>query len=181
MSAGDVPAYVGLGSNLGDRAANLARALDLLAATPGVRIVAVSDLHETPPWGYTQQPAFLNAAARLATTLGPRQLLLALKAVERRVGREETFRWGPRVVDLDLLLYSDLRLARRGLEVPHPRLIERAFVLVPLRDVYPEYRGPDGTPIDALIARLDTSGIRRLPATRLWRAAGRVGGPRITG
>lgn len=162
MARDEHVAYVGLGSNLGNRAGHLARALELLRAAPGVRVGAVSALYETPPWGYTRQPAFLNAVARLATPLGPRQLLLALKSIERQVGREETFRWGPRVVDLDLLLYDDLRLRRRGLEVPHPGMLERAFVLVPLRDVYPDFRSPDGVSLDGLISRVGTAGVRRL-------------------
>ena len=168
MARDEHVAYVGLGSNLGNRAGHLARALELLRGAPGIRVEAISALYETPPWGYTRQPAFLNAVARLATDLGPRQLLLAFKSVEQQVGREETFRWGPRVVDLDLLLYDGLRLRRRGLEVPHPGMLERAFVLVPLRDVYPDFRSPDGVPLDGLISRVGTSGIRRL-ADGVWR------------
>lgn len=155
-------AYVGLGANLGDRAGNIRRALALLDGAPGVRVDAVSALYETPPWGFTEQPAFLNAAARLETDLGPLQLLIALKAFETSVGREVTFHWGPRVIDLDLLLYDDQRISRRGLEVPHPGMLGRAFVLVPLRDVFPDFRAPDGRAIDTLLAGLDTAGVRRV-------------------
>jgi 2-amino-4-hydroxy-6-hydroxymethyldihydropteridine diphosphokinase len=155
-------AYIGIGANVGDRAGSIRRALALLDGAPGIRVTAVSALYETPPWGYIEQPAFLNAAARLATDLGPLQLLLALKSFEVQVGREVTFRWGPRVIDLDLLLYDDERVSRPGLEVPHPGLLGRGFVLVPLRDVHPDFHAPDGSTIEALIGRLDVSGIRRI-------------------
>mgnify|MGYP005849201515 CR=1 FL=1 len=164
MAESEQTAYVGLGSNLGDRVGHLAGALRLLRSSPGIRVADLSPVYETEPWGYTQQPPFLNAVAKLATVLGPRQLLLALKSIEGKMGREQTFRWGPRVVDLDLLLYGDVHLSRRGLELPHPGLLERAFVLVPLRDVHPDFRGPDGTPVGALISRLGAAGIRRFSA-----------------
>ena len=157
-----VRAHVGLGSNLGDRRANVGRALDLLAGAPGVAVAAVSALYETPPWGFREQAPFLNAVAALDTSLGPRQLLVVLKSFEARIGRRPTFRWGPRVVDLDLLLYGDLALSRRGLTLPHPAMLERAFVLIPLADVYPEFRSPDGRSLDSLIAALDLAGIRRI-------------------
>lgn len=159
MTASHV-AYLGLGSNLGDRLGQIRRALTFLADAPGISVEAVSRVYETEPWGYAEQPAFLNAAARIGTTLGPLQLLLALKCAERQVGRERTFRWGPRAIDLDLLIYDDVRVDRRGLKVPHPGLTERAFVLVPLRDVYPDFRDSGGATIDELIARLQPSGIR---------------------
>ena len=157
-------AYIGIGANVGDRAASIRRALALLDGAPGIQVSEVSALYETPPWGYAEQPAFLNAAARLATALGPLQLLLALKSIEVQVGREITFRWGPRVIDLDLLLYDDRRISRPGLEVPHPGLLERGFVLVPLRDVCPGFRAPDGSTIDALIERVDAAEVRRVGA-----------------
>jgi 2-amino-4-hydroxy-6-hydroxymethyldihydropteridine diphosphokinase len=155
-------AYVGIGANVGDRVGSIRRALALLDEAPGIRVDGVSALYETPPWGYLEQPAFLNAAARLATDLGPLQVLLALKSFEVVIGREVTFHWGPRVIDLDLLLYDDERVSRRGLEVPHPGLLGRGFVLVPLRDVYPNFRAPDGSTIEALLSRLDVSEIRRV-------------------
>ena len=130
-------AYVGLGSNLGDRAQTLRAALDRLAATPGVEVVAVSSLRETDPVGpVTDQPRFLNGAAALETTLSPRRLLEVLLEVEADFGRPRSgLPGGPRTLDLDLLLYGDERVNEAGLQVPHPRLHERPFVLEPLQEL----------------------------------------------
>src|SRR5437879_4241330 len=123
-------AFVGLGANLGDREATIRRAVQLLGAAPGVRIVGVSTLRETDPVGYLDQPRFLNGAAELDTTLAARELLDALLAVERALGRERSGpRFGPRTIDLDLLLYGHERIDEPGLRVPHPRLHERPFAL----------------------------------------------------
>jgi 2-amino-4-hydroxy-6-hydroxymethyldihydropteridine diphosphokinase len=132
-----VRAYVGLGSNLGDREHTLRAALERLAAAPGVEVVAVSFLRETDPVGpVTDQPRFLNGAAALETSLGPRRLLELLLEVEAEFGRtRDGPPGGPRTLDLDLLLYGDERLNERGLQVPHPRLHERLFVLEPLREL----------------------------------------------
>lgn len=133
-------AYIGLGSNLGDREATLRRALELLGEAPGVEVVAVSSFHETEPWGFAEQPRFLNGAAALETTLSPRDLLGLLLDVERRLGRARDGggpRYGPRTVDLDLLVHGDLVVAEPGLEVPHPRLRERRFALEPLAELAP--------------------------------------------
>ncbi len=148
-------AYLGLGSNLGDRAANLAAAVAALAEA-GVRIRRRSPLYETMPVGVPDQPWFLNAVAEGETTLGPHPLLAAAKAVERAVGRTPGPRWGPRVVDVDILLYDDLQIAdaERWLVVPHPELWRRLFVLAPLRDLRPDLRGPDGVPIGAHVDAL---------------------------
>jgi len=132
-------AYVGVGANLGDREATIRAAL---AALPGV--VAVSALRETDPVGIVEQPLFLNGAAALETELAARELLETLLAVERELGRERGERWGPRTIDLDLLLYGDETIDVPGLEVPHPRLAERAFVLEPLLELDPSLRLPDG-------------------------------------
>lgn len=156
-SAAPVIAYIGLGSNQGDRAAALRRAIGALAALPGVSVDAVSSFYETDPWGNTNQPRFYNAVARISTTLGPRQLLVALKWIERRQGRKPGVRWGQRVIDLDLLLYGDQHVSRTGLEIPHRHMHERAFVLVPLREVFPEYRPPDGRSLSALLDDLDAA------------------------
>lgn len=155
-------ALVGLGSNIGDRRASLARAVSLLRGAPNVRVAAVSALYETPPWGYTAQAPFLNAVVAVDTTLGPRQLLVALKSFEAQVGRRRTFRWGPRVIDLDVLTYDDLTLDRRGLSLPHRAIPDRAFVLIPLADLHPGYRAPDGRSLPELLAALDLGGIRRI-------------------
>jgi 2-amino-4-hydroxy-6-hydroxymethyldihydropteridine diphosphokinase len=148
-------AYIGLGANLGDRRAALDAALAALGARPGVEVVAVSRVRETDPWGLVEQPPFLNAAAALDTTLGPRGLLDALLAVERDLGRtRDGPRWGPRTIDLDLLLYGDEQIDEPGLTVPHPRLTERLFVLEPLNDLDPALIVPGAGDLDGLLARL---------------------------
>ena len=145
-------AYVGLGANLGDRESTIRRALVLLGGRPGVEIVLVSRLRETAPVGFLDQPAFLNGAAMLETTLEPLSLLEQLLAVEFELGRERgAKRNGPRTIDLDLLVYGDDVVDQPGLTVPHPRLHERAFALEPLTDLDPTLRIPGrGTVADAL-------------------------------
>ena len=130
------------------------RALARVAAMPGVHAADVSSFFESAPWGFTAQPAFINAVVRVQTSLGPVQLFLALGQIEKELGRTSTFRWGPREIDLDLLLYGDREIKRRGLIVPHPSMHERAFVLAPLRELYPEYRSPAGLTIDEVLASL---------------------------
>jgi 2-amino-4-hydroxy-6-hydroxymethyldihydropteridine diphosphokinase len=139
-------AYVGLGSNLGEREALIRRAAELIGA------VRLSELRETEPWGYEHQPRFLNAAAEIETELPPRRLLDHLLDIERRLGRERVGpKWGPRTIDLDLLLYGDETIDEPGLVVPHPRLLERRFALEPLADLAPWLKIPgDGTVQDAL-------------------------------
>jgi 2-amino-4-hydroxy-6-hydroxymethyldihydropteridine diphosphokinase len=141
-----VRAYVGLGSNLGEREATLRQALEALGSTEGIEVVAVSSFRETDPVGVVDQPRFVNAAATLETSLPPRELLERLLDVERAAGRDRGTeeRWGPRTVDLDLLLYEDETIDEPGLEVPHPRLAERAFVLEPLLELDPGLQLPDG-------------------------------------
>ena len=146
-------AYVGLGANVGNRRENLDRAVELLAAEPGVRVLALSSVRETAPVGYVDQPRFLNAACALDTGLGPRELLERLLAIERALGRERTEpRFGPRTIDLDLLLYGNETLDEPGLTVPHPRLAERLFVLEPLLELAPDLVLPDGRAIRDLVA-----------------------------
>ncbi|MGH3010941.1 MAG: 2-amino-4-hydroxy-6-hydroxymethyldihydropteridine diphosphokinase [Gaiellaceae bacterium] len=150
-------AYVGLGANLGDREATIRRALELLNAEGGIELVAVSTLRETDPVGYADQPPFLNGAALVDTELAPRELLERLLAVERELGRTraESPRYGPRTIDLDLLLYGDLSVDEPGLAVPHPRLAERRFALEPLHELDPELRLPDGRAVrDLLFSQL---------------------------
>ena len=139
-------AYVGLGSNLGDRGATLLAALEALRNSPAVEVVAVSTFRETDPVGVVDQPRFVNAVAALETSLAPRELLVRLLQVERELGRDRAReeRWGPRTVDLDLLLYGDDVIDEPGLTVPHPRLAERAFVVVPLLELAPDLTLPDG-------------------------------------
>jgi 2-amino-4-hydroxy-6-hydroxymethyldihydropteridine diphosphokinase len=147
-------AYVGLGSNLGDREETLRNAIELLGREPGFALRAVSTLRETDPVGVTEQPRFLNAVAELETAVPPRELLDRLLAIERELGRERTEkrRWGPRVIDLDLLLYGDDVIDEEGLRVPHPRLAERRFVLEPLEELDPDLSLPDGRRIKDLLA-----------------------------
>lgn len=132
-------AYVGLGSNLGDRAATLSRAVELLGREPGIEVVAVSAFRETDPVGYLDQPPFLNGAAAVETSLAPGEVLDVLLAVERKLGRTRLGpRYGPRTVDLDLLLVEGEVVDEPGLTIPHPRLHERAFALEPLAELDPE-------------------------------------------
>lgn len=138
-------AYIGLGSNLGDRAGNLQTALSELAQMPTINITQVSSLYETAPVGVTEQPEFVNAVAALETTLTPLELLGVFLHLENKIGRVRTVRWGPRVIDLDLLLYGSERIALPELTVPHPRLHERAFVLVPLAEIAPNLALPGET------------------------------------
>ncbi len=150
-------AYVGLGANLGDREASIRRAVELLAAEPGIEVVAVSSLRETDPVGYLDQPAFLNGAAAVDTDLSARVLLDRLLAVEHVLGRArgDGPRFGPRTIDLDLLLYGAEVVDEPGLTVPHPRLAERRFALEPLCELDPELSLPDGRGLRELLgARL---------------------------
>ncbi|WP_309122851.1 2-amino-4-hydroxy-6-hydroxymethyldihydropteridine diphosphokinase [Paenibacillus sp.] len=128
-------AYLGLGSNIGDRDVLLAQAIERLNGHPSIRVTDVSALYETDPVGYEDQPPFLNMACRIETSLAPEALLASTLTIERELGRERTVRWGPRTIDIDLLLYDNTTLNTKDLTVPHPRLMERAFVLVPLLDI----------------------------------------------
>jgi 2-amino-4-hydroxy-6-hydroxymethyldihydropteridine diphosphokinase len=141
-----VRAFVGLGSNLGDRVATFRRVVEVLGEGPGIEVVAVSTLRETDPVGYEDQPRFLNGAAALEVDLTPRALLDELLAIERELGRDRSQeeRWGPRTIDLDLLLYGEETVDEPGLTVPHPRLAEREFVLEPLYELDPDLTLPDG-------------------------------------
>jgi 2-amino-4-hydroxy-6-hydroxymethyldihydropteridine diphosphokinase len=148
-------AYIGLGSNLGDREAMLKRALDELAARQGIRVVRVSSTRETSPVGLLDQPNFLNAAAEIETTLSPRAVLDQLLDVERALGRTRTGpRFGPRTIDLDLLLYGDSVVDEPGLTVPHPRLHERRFALEPLAELDPAIPVPARGTVATLLAGL---------------------------
>jgi 2-amino-4-hydroxy-6-hydroxymethyldihydropteridine diphosphokinase len=147
-------AFVGLGSNLGDRESTLRRALELLGTR--TRVVATSSLRETEPWGLEEQPTFLNAAAELETDLAPRELLIVLLDVERSLGRSRAGpRWGPRTIDLDLLVYADEEIDEPGLTVPHPHLHERRFVLEPLAELDPGLVVPGRGRVSDLLAKLD--------------------------
>ncbi|QYK49922.1 MAG: 2-amino-4-hydroxy-6-hydroxymethyldihydropteridine diphosphokinase [Anaerolineales bacterium] len=155
--------YLGLGSNRGDRLANLQAAIAALA--PTVRVLRQSAVYETEPWGYAEQARFLNMALEAETELAPAELLQHIKQVEQQVGRVASFRYGPREIDIDILLYGnfqiDLSEAEADLKIPHPRLAERAFVLVPLAELAPELPVPghDHT-VSELLAAQDASGVQ---------------------
>jgi 2-amino-4-hydroxy-6-hydroxymethyldihydropteridine diphosphokinase len=152
-----IRAYVGLGANLGDREAMLRSAIEQLAAEPEIGVVAVSSFRDTDPVGITDQPRFVNAAAAIDTNLPARELLDRLLGVERRLGRtREGPRFGPRTIDLDLLLYGDEQIDEPGLEVPHPRLHERLFALEPLADLDPDLVLPGRGPLADVIAGLQS-------------------------
>jgi 2-amino-4-hydroxy-6-hydroxymethyldihydropteridine diphosphokinase len=145
-------AYIGLGANLGDREATMRRAIELL----GDGVVAVSSFRETDPVGYEDQPRFLNAAVALETELSPRELLDRLLAVERELGRtRDGPRYGPRTIDLDLLLYGEAVVEEQGLRVPHPRLAERRFALEPLAELDPGLTIPGAGAVSAVLAGLE--------------------------
>jgi len=149
-----VCAYLGLGSNLGDRRAHISVALKALADS-GIRVDKVSRLYESEPWGMVDQPRFLNAACAIETGCSPQALLALVKTIEKEMGRTPNVRYGPRPIDLDILLYGDQCIYTPGLIVPHPAMLERAFVLVPLAEIAPNVRHPrSGLPIAAHLARL---------------------------
>lgn len=161
-----VRACIGLGANLGDAEGAVRGAFTALDALPGSRLLACSRLYRTPAWGRTDQPAFINAAAVLETLLTPQALLQALLEIERGAGRTrdgDAPRWGPRVLDLDLLLYGDRVLDEPGLQVPHPYLHARAFVLVPLAEIAAGADIPGRGSVAAALAAVDVAGVEPLP------------------
>ncbi len=149
-----VRAFLGLGSNLGDREANLEEAVRLLARTPGIEITASSSVYRTSPVGVTGQPEFLNQVLEIRTTLPPGALLRRCLEVEDRMGRVRRERWGPRLIDVDLLLYGEETVDELELKVPHPRMADRAFVLVPLLELDPGMSFPDGRRLSACLDAL---------------------------
>ena len=157
-------AAVGLGANLGDVARSVRDAIDALGQLPGTRLVQASRLYRTPAWGVTAQPDFINAVALLDTGLSARALLEALLDIERVHGRVRVDgeRWGPRTLDLDLLLYDDAVIDRPHLQIPHPRLHLRAFVLVPLAEIAPELRLPGRGSVAAWLPAVTTQRITKL-------------------
>jgi 2-amino-4-hydroxy-6-hydroxymethyldihydropteridine diphosphokinase len=160
-----LPAYVALGSNLDDPRAQVERAVAALGDLPGTRSVLRSSLYRSRPFGPVAQPDFVNAVAGLLTTLEPAALLAALQELETRLGRERpVVRWGPRRIDLDLLVHGSARISRPGLEVPHPGIVERAFVLVPLAEIAPDLVVPGVGRVRELLARLDSADLERLTA-----------------
>lgn len=167
MSGPNNTVYLSLGGNLGDPAASMATALRLLDADDNTRVIAVSSLYRTPPWGKLDQPDFLNAAAEISTALAPRALLELCLEAERKLKRVREERWGPRLIDIDILVFGDRIIHETGLEVPHPRMLERAFVLAPLAEIAPEL-AVGGRSVSERLSAVDTSGIERLASGRDW-------------
>ncbi|MDC8011781.1 2-amino-4-hydroxy-6-hydroxymethyldihydropteridine diphosphokinase [Tahibacter soli] len=156
-------AHVGIGSNLGDSRRVVAGAVEALAALASTRVVRSSAHYATPPWGRVDQPPFINAVVEIDTALSAQELLAALLDIERAAGRvRDGSRWGPRVLDLDLLLYGDAIVSEPGLSVPHPHLAQRAFVLLPLAELAPDREVPGAGRVRDLVARVDSAGCRRL-------------------
>jgi len=150
-----VDAALGVGSNLGDKAANLLRGLLLLDSYRGINVVTASSLYSTPPWGFHHQPSFINGAAIVRTSLSPRQLLAACLQVENRLERVRERHWGPRSLDIDILLFGKNRVREKDLIIPHPLLQERLFVLVPLAEIAHDWvHPPTGEKIISLLAEL---------------------------
>ena len=159
------PAFVAFGGNVGDARKTIGRAIAAFCDGTNVRLLRRSSDYRTPPWGVTDQPAFINACIGVATSLSPPDLLARALAVEKRLGRDRAGeqRWGPRPIDIDLLAYDDIVLNTPALQLPHPRLFERAFVLVPLAEIAPD-RLIGGRQIGDALRGIDTVGIERLPA-----------------
>lgn len=158
MSA-PVRAWVGLGGNVGDAVGTVRAAIEALSRLPGARLLRASRLYRTPAWGVREQADFINAVALLETSLGPRALLERMLDIERSFGRERNERWGPRVLDLDLLLHGDAVIDEPGLRVPHPHLHERAFALLPLLEVSPDAMIPRRGPARDALSALACEGI----------------------
>jgi 2-amino-4-hydroxy-6-hydroxymethyldihydropteridine diphosphokinase len=158
-------AIIALGGNVGDVRATFKAAISEICALAQSPLLARSSDYATPPWGEEQQPPFVNACIEIETGLAPDALLAVLHSVERKFGRDRTKerRWGPRTLDLDLIAYDDLELQTEALTLPHPRVLERAFVLVPLAEIAPQ-RKIGGRVVEAALAELGSSGIARLPA-----------------
>jgi 2-amino-4-hydroxy-6-hydroxymethyldihydropteridine diphosphokinase len=148
-------AFVGIGSNLGDREDHLRRAIELLSAEDGIKVTRVAEIRETEPVGPVEQGPFLNGAVRVETDLAPRELLERLLDIEERMGRVRRERFGPRTIDLDLLVYGDQTVDEPGLKIPHPRLHERRFALEPLAELDPGLTIPGLGPISALLTKLE--------------------------
>lgn len=162
--------FLSLGGNIGDPAQAMGAALRMLDADPATEVLAVSPLYRTPPWGKLDQPDFLNAAAELSTGLAPRALLELCLEAERRLKRVRGERWGPRLVDIDILVFGERTIREAGLDIPHPRMLERGFVLVPLADIAPDFTIA-GRRLDAYAASADAAGIVRIEgAADWWRA-----------
>lgn len=153
---------LGLGSNMGDREQNLQQSLRLLEADGKVKIEKLSSIYETVPFGVRDQADFLNMVIRVQTSLAPIDLLAKCLKVEQVMGRIRTRHWGPRVIDIDLLIYDDVKMESETLKLPHPGILHRAFVLIPLRDVAPSLPLKDGRIVEALVSGLSANSVREV-------------------
>ncbi len=157
-----VRAYLALGSNLGERQNNLIQAVDALHANPYITVTNLSCVYETDPVGFVDQPAFLNMVIEIETSLSPEALLQETLQIEQDLGRVRTIRWGPRLIDIDILLYDNQRVDLPNLQIPHPAMVERSFVLIPLRDVWGEAPLPVfHKPIQHYADKNDEKGVRK--------------------
>jgi len=164
VNPGDL-VYLSTGTNLGKREQNLYNALASLSE--GIAVSAVSSIYETEPWGYANQPAFLNQVIEGATPLSPQQLKSFIKRIESNLGRAPTFQYGPRLIDIDILSYGSLVLDEPDLVIPHPRIAERAFVLVPLAEIAPGWLHPVlGLSVKGLLEKVDCTGVKLYPSVR---------------
>jgi 2-amino-4-hydroxy-6-hydroxymethyldihydropteridine diphosphokinase len=167
-----VSAFIALGGNIGDPESAMCAALDVFAAAPDISVIGVSGLYRTPAWGPVRQPDYLNAVAELLTRLSPRALLEFGLEVERGLNRVRRERWGPRLIDVDILVYDALTIDEPGLEIPHPRMLERPFVMVPLAEIAAGLSIGGATAAEHA-ARLDRTGIARIKtADEWWRRRG---------
>ncbi|GGA53349.1 2-amino-4-hydroxy-6-hydroxymethyldihydropteridine diphosphokinase [Nitratireductor aestuarii] len=160
-------AYLGLGGNLGDPASTMSAALKLLGENTSISVEEVSSLYRTKPWGKVDQPDFLNCVASVRTSLSPHELLETCLSVEHQLKRERRERWGPRLIDIDVLVYGEEKVQTDDLEIPHPRIAERAFVLVPLLEIAPEIT-VDGKRGAELLAAIGTDGVEKVVTAGPW-------------
>ncbi|MCE5322886.1 2-amino-4-hydroxy-6-hydroxymethyldihydropteridine diphosphokinase [bacterium] len=155
-------AYLGIGTNLGDKVANVHKAIEMVDAHEGCTVSAVSSIYITKPVGVKDQPDFANAVIAVKTALDPYELLELCNKIEREMGRKRTIRWGPRVIDMDILLYEDVNISEKQLTIPHPMMMERAFVLIPLAEIAPDLELPGGITAKEAAEQIDRAGIKQI-------------------
>ncbi len=163
----EVVVYLGLGSNVGDRLENMRSAVRMIDEHEACRVQKVSSLYETAPVGFIEQPDFLNAVIEVVTSLDPRKFLRLCSHIEKSLGRKRTIRWGPRVIDIDILIYDNTAITSEELIIPHPRIKSRAFVLVPLAEIAPYAMVDESTTAETAASRIDDSDVRRI-ADESW-------------